>query len=665
MLALAGATFAASAAFAQGANCNLTNNVAPPGFPNFVSNISQIGVSIGQSSAAIAGAISAVETSFLTQQGSAFVAAPGNPTPNQPGGGVWVRGVGGEANIKSSSSSTATATASAPPGAVLGAGATNCANQVHLTFGGAQVGADIARLNWNGWNVHLGSTAGYVGAKTNDTNQQFPFSNSYEVPFLGTYLVVTKGRFFADIMVREEMFNINLNNPGLAFSNQPLSAHGFSIATSAGYNFDLKNGWFIEPSGGFIYSRTSVDPFTQPGSFGITATNGIPATISNSDIVSELGRLSLRVGRTVETPKVIWQPFATVSVFKEFAGNTTASAVAPAFLGVTPIDIRVANSTTRVGTYGQYSLGLAGQVVNTGWLGYVRADYKEGDNINGWGASAGLRYQFTPEMIASVMPVKVKAPRSYIAPTNWTGFYVGGVFGADYGRTDVTVLTAPAQSERPWVAGVLGGIEAGYNRQLSNNWVLGVEGDIVATNTHGARNLPPVASPGPNSTACFGGPCPNTASPNTVEVGDRTNWIGTVTGKVGYAYERTLYYVKAGVAFEDSKVSATCNDPAAVASGSLPCAAVATQVAFVPGLAANGASIWTTQTRVGGTVGFGTEFDLGKGWSAKSEVDFLDFGRHTALSSNGVLQLSDWNYLWQGKIGVNYKFNPGPVIAKY
>ncbi len=151
-------------------------------------------------------------------------------------------------------------------------------------------------------------------------------------------------------------------------------------------------------------------------------------------------------------------------------------------------------------------------------------------------------------------------------------------------------------------------------------------------------------------------------SPNTIEVGDRTNWIATLAGKVGYAYERTLYYVKGGIAFEDSKVSATCYDPI---NGPLFCTTANGLVPIVPGLATNGASVWTTQTRVGWTAGFGTEFDLGKGWSAKTELDFLDFGRHTALSSNGALSLSDWNYLWQGKIGVNYKFGPGVVVAKY
>ena len=40
-------------------------------------------------------------------------------------------------------------------------------------------------------------------------------------------------------------------------------------------------------------------------------------------------------------------------------------------------------TTSRVGTYGQYSIGLAGQIVNTGWLGFVRVDYRNGDRIEG------------------------------------------------------------------------------------------------------------------------------------------------------------------------------------------------------------------------------------------------------------------------------------------
>ena len=69
-------------------------------------------------------------------------------------------------------------------------------------------------------------------------------------------------------MVRQEFYNINLNNPAFAFTNQPVGAHGYSISGSMGYNFDLGQGWFIEPSAGFIYSKTTVDSFTAPGVAG-------------------------------------------------------------------------------------------------------------------------------------------------------------------------------------------------------------------------------------------------------------------------------------------------------------------------------------------------------------------------------------------------------------
>ncbi len=288
-------------------NCTTTQT----GFT--INNIGLLAIPAGAASAAIAGAIGSVNSVFLTQQGSAFVSAPGNPVPNQPGGGVWARAVGGEADVKSTSVSNGVGT-----GAVANTSQTTCANSTHEQFAGVQVGADIARLNWNGWNVHLGTTAGYLGSKETDNNG---FSNTLQVPFFGTYLVATKGRFFADLMVRQEYYNIALNNVGFNFFSQPVNAHGYSISTSAGYNADLGNGWFVEPSAGFVYSKTSVDNFISPGATAL----GTQGLIQTNDVESELGRLSVRVGRTIETSTMIWQPFATASVFHEFAGNVVSN----------------------------------------------------------------------------------------------------------------------------------------------------------------------------------------------------------------------------------------------------------------------------------------------------------------------------------------------------
>ena len=69
-------------------------------------------------------------------------------------------------------------------------------------------------------------------------------------------------------------------------------------------------------------------------------------------------------------------------------------------------------------------------------------------------------------------------------------------------------------------------------------------------------------------------------------------------------------------------------------------------------------------TRTGWTLGYGTEFDLGKNWSAKAEWDYLSFGRHTAVATDGTV-MTDKSWVSQVKIGVNYKFTPGMVVAKY
>jgi hypothetical protein len=55
--------------------------------------------------------------------------------------------------------------------------------------------------------------------------------------------------------------------------------------------------------------------------------------------------------------------------------NSAATSLNASAFGVIPIALTGTNSTTRVGAYGQYSLGLAAQLANTGWLGFVRVDY--------------------------------------------------------------------------------------------------------------------------------------------------------------------------------------------------------------------------------------------------------------------------------------------------
>ena len=195
-IALAAGIFASSGAFAQ--NC-----ATATGSGQFAPFLATAATSGGAAAGAFAGALGNINTAFLTQQGSAFVSAPGDPQPNQPGGGVWVRGVGGEVTNKFSSNSNGALTpiGAAPAGVASSVTQTNCPGQVRQDFSGIQVGQDISRLNWDGWNLHVGTTAGYLSS---DATSSSGTKINFNVPFLGAYLVATHGRFFADVMVREE-----------------------------------------------------------------------------------------------------------------------------------------------------------------------------------------------------------------------------------------------------------------------------------------------------------------------------------------------------------------------------------------------------------------------------------------------------------------------------
>jgi opacity protein-like surface antigen len=674
--AVAMAVSASSSAFAQ---C-VTTSSSGPGAPFFGPQLNAIAGAAGAASGAFASGLGNLSTAFLSNQGSAFVSAPGDPKPNQDGGGVWARGVGGEFTSKFSNTGTGVVTTSAgtaglpagppiniPAGALNANATVNCTGSVHANFAGSQVGTDISKLNINGWNLHLGTTAGYLSSHATDN---FGGSVNFEVPFIGTYLVATHGRFFADVMLRREFYSADLTQPLVGLFRQQIGANGYSVSTSAGYNFALANNWFIEPSAGFIYTHTNVDTFNVSGG---AISQGAVSALSTNPIESEIGRLSLRVGTTVQNGNIIWQPFASASVFHEFAGNVVstgttlpngafanAGTIVPGAVGSFPVSVTGSNSTTRVGTYGQYSLGLAAQVANTGWLGFVRVDYKNGDNIEGWTGNAGIRYQFTPEMIAAVMPTKapVKA-RPYIAPTNWTGFYVGGFVGTAYGRNDIRFANDPTNSgNNPWIAGPIGGVDAGYRYQYANNWVVGVEGDVAAANLRGAK-----------SCGTFNGQDVNGAivgtgfSPAWFNCQSKASWMATLAAQLGYSWHRTLFYVKAGAAAEDDQVNLSCifgplnNQPVGPGFTFGPCR---NQV----GTVTNGFS--TSGNRYGWLIGFGSEFDLGHNWSAKSEYTYIDFGSRTALATDRTTFLRDSGAISQVKVGVNYKFAPGgAVIAKY
>lgn len=585
----------------------------------------------GGSINSLVSAINASNTAFLTQS-TAFIGSPPNPDPDQLGGGVWARGIGGQSDFKSTSTSTF-----ALNGTPL-SGSSSCNTKTQLNFAGVQIGTDTSLLNVDGWNLHGGSTLGYLGAEANDSASGGSFSDTLQVPFVGLYGAATKGGFFVDGQARWNYYQNTITDSSNGLFGQNLDARGFSVNGNIGYNYGLPDNWFIEPSAGFLWSETWVDPLNTSGTFALAQGFAPPGTVSINNIYSALGRVSLRVGTSLDAGGLILQPFATVSGFREFQGNNSAT-LATQFPLVNVNGFLAGNlSSTNIGNYGQFGLGVVAILPNTGWLAYVRGDYRTGDHIDGWNMNVGLRYQLNPDHpVITGRSADVPGAPLPVAAYNWTGFYLGPSLGVDWGYTNWTAV-ANGNKTYPRFAGILPGGQVGYNYQYGK-WVFGVEGDAGWTNAHGARA------------------CPNNFFFNC-EI--NVNSLYTVAGRVGYVWpDRVLWYAKGGLAIGEIRAQTRCN------TDSQQVIPFVSPVGLLnPACPAAG----TTRTDVGWTVGGGSELALTDNWSVKAETSYFNLGTGRYLADPPV-QYDVRRVGWISTIGLNYRFTgfgeAPALVAKY
>jgi outer membrane immunogenic protein len=203
----------------------------------------------------------------------------------------------------------------------------------------------------------------------------------------------------------------------------------------------------------------------------------------------------------------------------------------------------------------------------------------------------------------SVAPIYKAPPVAPVVATpayNWSGFYLGVNGGGAWGTSNWN-----SAGSRNLSGEVVGGT-AGANWQMGHA-VLGVEGDVDWSNIKG--------------TGTAAG-CPAGCTTNN-------DWLGTVRGRAGYAFDRFLPYVTGGLAVGDIKAS-------------------------TPGFAG------ATQTNAGWTAGGGVELALTNNWTAKAEYLHVDLGNMNCgfncggVANNNVSLKSD---LVRG--GVNFRFGGG------
>ena len=206
------------------------------------------------------------------------------------------------------------------------------------------------------------------------------------------------------------------------------------------------------------------------------------------------------------------------------------------------------------------------------------------------------------------MPVKAAPITSY---DDWSGFYLGGYYATGISHSQATSTSAAGHtgSVEVGAAGVGIGIQAGYNWQVAPTWLVGFEGDFgwLGTNrSFGDYN-------------------------DGVTFGVKTDWYGTLRGRLGYVVGPSVIYATAGGAFAHEKETF------------------------------GGAPTTSTLTKWGWTAGGGIETKLSRNWSAKTEYLYIDLGSNSfAGTPYATVETATFtNTAHVLKSGLNYRFGGG------
>ena len=175
------------------------------------------------------------------------------------------------------------------------------------------------------------------------------------------------------------------------------------------------------------------------------------------------------------------------------------------------------------------------------------------------------------------------------------------------------------------VSGFIGGFQGGCNWQWGA-WVFGIEGDGSATNKSGQGPELPLVPLAP-------------ASANWVSE-TQERWLVTARARLGWAiWDRTMVYVTGGGAW--AKIDAS------------------EWLFSATGPITRGHQ--ESNTRSGWTVGAGTEYAVGYGWSVKGEFLYVKFDDYTTFTTGPFAagnvsprEVKLHDYVWRA--GMNYRF---------
>jgi outer membrane immunogenic protein len=225
-----------------------------------------------------------------------------------------------------------------------------------------------------------------------------------------------------------------------------------------------------------------------------------------------------------------------------------------------------------------------------------------------------------PPAISADMPPHLHMASPPVATWSWTGCHVGGHAGGLWVSTEDWIVRTPGgdfygqslggHDANSWI----GGVQAGCDHQFAGGFVIGIQGDYGWTDAEGRHD----------SAREFG-----------VAYHSRVKSLASASGRIGYAWERFLGYVRGGGAWERNEYWATT-----IIVGTAYTASV---------------------TRPGWTIGVGGEYAFTNFLSGFVEYNYYDFGtRQIAFTPHlvglrpGFIDIKDSASVV--RVGLNFRF---------
>jgi high affinity Mn2+ porin len=221
-------------------------------------------------------------------------------------------------------------------------------------------------------------------------------------------------------------------------------------------------------------------------------------------------------------------------------------------------------------------------------------------------------------MVTDCLAADVAFPNSMplkalpIANYDWSGFYVGGHvgYGRGYGHNTL-VYPNPTASDSSF-GSLFGGIQFGYNYRLPSRLLLGIEGDI---------SFPNYLDDGIVSA--------RTTPFSTVT--EKLDFVSTVRGRAGYAFDHWLFYATGGFAWSQAR--------------------------FLESSDLTGNEGKVLRMRTGWALGAGAELAIAPGWTARLEYLYDRLGKASGTFPSGTGYESTRVDLNSVRLGLNRKLD--------